>query len=157
MKKLVSIIITSYNEEKNISSVVKDCQKLKKFFTLEIIVVDGGSKDMTIKILKKYKNKNNKIIIKKDKNLWEGINNGIKASSGQIICVLNSDDYFYKDALKIIYDYFKKDKKLSYVFGSVKKNNRILYRLKKKKYSISSMFILLTQLVFSLKKMFKKK
>ena len=88
---------------------------------------------MTIKILKKYKNKNNKIIIKKDKNLWEGINNGIKASSGQIICVLNSDDYFYKDALKIIYDYFKKDKKLSYVFGSVKKNNRILYRLEKEK------------------------
>ncbi len=52
-KKLVSIILTSYNEERNISRTIKDCKLLKKFFSLEIIVVDAASKDKTIEIAKK--------------------------------------------------------------------------------------------------------
>lgn len=54
-KKLVSIILTSYNEEKNIGRTIKDCQKLKEFFPIEIIVVDAASKDKTIEIAKKMK------------------------------------------------------------------------------------------------------
>lgn len=54
-KKLVSIILTSYNEEKNIGRTIKDCQKLKTFFPIEIIVVDAASKDKTIEIAKKLK------------------------------------------------------------------------------------------------------
>lgn len=54
-KKVVSIIITSYNEEKNIGRTIKDCQALKKFFPIEIIVVDAASKDKTIEIVKRLK------------------------------------------------------------------------------------------------------
>lgn len=54
-KKLVSIILTSYNEEKNIGRTIKDCQKLKKDFPIEIIVVDATSKDKTIEIAKRMK------------------------------------------------------------------------------------------------------
>lgn len=54
-KKLVSIILTSYNEEKNIGRTIKDCQLLKHFFPVEIIVVDAASKDKTIVIAKKLK------------------------------------------------------------------------------------------------------
>lgn len=54
-KKLVSIILTSYNEEKNIGRTIKDCQKLKKDFPIEIIVVDAASKDKTIEIAKRMK------------------------------------------------------------------------------------------------------
>lgn len=53
--KLVSIILTSYNEEKNIGRTIKDCQKLKKDFPIEIIVVDAASKDKTIEIAKRMK------------------------------------------------------------------------------------------------------
>jgi len=52
--KLVSIILTSYNEEKNIGRTIKDCQKLKDF-PIEIIVVDAASKDSTVEIAKKMK------------------------------------------------------------------------------------------------------
>ena len=55
IKKLVSIILTSYNEEKNIGRTIKDCQKLKKDFPIEIIVVDAASKDKTIEIAKRMK------------------------------------------------------------------------------------------------------
>lgn len=54
-KRLVSIILTSYNEEKNIGRTIKDCQALKKFFPVEIIVVDAASKDKTVEIAKKMK------------------------------------------------------------------------------------------------------
>ncbi len=54
-KKLVSIILTSYNEERNIGRTIKDCQQLKKFFPVEIIVVDAASKDKTIEIAKKMR------------------------------------------------------------------------------------------------------
>lgn len=54
-KKLVSIILTSYNEEKNIGRTIKDCKILKKFFPVEIIVVDAASKDKTVEIAKKLR------------------------------------------------------------------------------------------------------
>lgn len=54
-KKLVSIILTSYNEEKNIGRTIKDCQKLKKDFPIEIIVVDAASKDRTIEIARRMR------------------------------------------------------------------------------------------------------
>mgnify|MGYP001618538008 CR=1 FL=1 len=54
-KKLVSIILTSYNEEKNIGRTIKDCQALQKEFPIEIIVVDAASKDKTIEIAKRMK------------------------------------------------------------------------------------------------------
>lgn len=52
-KKLVSIILTSYNEERNIGRTIKDCQKLKEFFSIEIIVVDAASYDKTVAVAKK--------------------------------------------------------------------------------------------------------
>lgn len=54
-KKLVSIILTSYNEEKNIGRTIKDCKALKKFFPIEIIVVDAASKDRTVEIAKRLR------------------------------------------------------------------------------------------------------
>ncbi len=134
MKKKIffSIITPVLNGEKYIK---KNLDSLKKqtFKSYEHIIVDGKSKDNTLRIVKKNKNKKNIIISKKDKNLWDAINSGIKISKGEVIAVLNSDDYFYKNALKIIFGYFKKDKSLSYVFGSVKKYNRTLYKLEKNK------------------------
>ena len=52
-RKLVSIILTSYNEEKNIGRTIKDCKILKKFFPIEIILVDAASKDKTVAIAKR--------------------------------------------------------------------------------------------------------
>lgn len=52
-KKLVSIILTAYNEEKNILKAIQQCRKLKKFFPIEIIVVESGSRDKTVQLAKK--------------------------------------------------------------------------------------------------------
>ena len=90
-KILFSIITVVLNNKSKIEKCIKSVlnQNIKNF---EHIIIDGGSTDGTHKILKKYKKKVKKIIIKKDKNMWEAMNTGIKNSSGDIICILNSDD-----------------------------------------------------------------
>ncbi len=134
MKKniIFSIITPVLNGEKFIKKNIESL-KNQSFKNYEHIIIDGKSSDKTIQIINKNKNKKNILIIKKDKNLWEAINRGIKISKGNFIGILNSDDYLYRNGLKIIHKYFKNDKSLSYIFGAVKKNNRILYKLEKNK------------------------
>lgn len=119
-----SIITVVLNNEKYIERAIKSVVS-QIYKNYEYIVVDGGSKDKTQDILKKYKKKISKIIIKKDKNMWQAMNRGISASKGEIICIINSDDYFTRNALKIVNKYFQSHN-IDYFFGAVKKR-KIFY------------------------------
>ena len=132
MKKYKITIITPVkNDEKNIEKTIRSVldQSYKNF---EYIVVDGKSNDGTLKIIKKFRNKL-KYFSKKDKNLWDAINYGIKKSSGEVICILNSNDFFYKNTLKIANRYFN-DFKLDYLFGAIRKD-RVFYIFEPEKLS----------------------
>ena len=122
MKKYrISIITVTKNSEKfllqNILSVRS--QKYKNF---EHIIVDGNSKDETIKIINSYKRGIKLIKNKNDKGLYHAMNVGIKKSSGDIIGILNSDDIYYKNTLNIVNNYFNKHRDLDFLFGSVYKH-----------------------------------
>ena len=122
MKKYkISIITVTKNSEKfllhNILSVKS--QKYKKF---EHIIVDGNSKDKTIKIINNHKKSVKLIKNKNDKGLYHAMNVGIKKSSGDIIGILNSDDIYFKNTLNIVNEYFNKHKDLDFLFGSVYKH-----------------------------------
>ena len=126
MKKYkISIITVTKNSEKfllhNILSVKS--QKYKKF---EHIIVDGNSKDNTIKIINNHKRSVKLIKNKNDKGLYHAMNVGIKKSSGDIIGILNSDDIYFKNTLNIVNEYFNKHKDLDFLFGSVYKH-KLLY------------------------------
>ena len=62
---------------------------------IEYIVVDGGSTDGTVDILKKYSTNINTLISESDNGLYDAMNKGIKVASGDIVGILNSDDFFY--------------------------------------------------------------
>ncbi len=118
----ISIITVTKNSEKflrqNISSV-----KSQNYKNFEHILVDGNSKDKTLKIIKSYKKKKIKLIKNKnDKGLYHAMNVGIKNSSGDIIGILNSDDIYFKNTLKIVNKYFNEYKDLDFLFGSVYKH-----------------------------------
>ena len=107
MKKYkITIITVVKNDEKNIEKTIRSvlCQRYKD---VQYIVVDGNSTDRTLDIIKKFKNKI-QIISRKDKNLWEAINYGLRKTKGEIIGILNSKDIFYKNALKTVNYYFNK-------------------------------------------------
>lgn len=66
----------------------------------ECIVIDGGSTDGTMDLLKKYENRMTKIVSERDNGIYDAMNKGIKLATGDVIGILNSDD-IYNDATVI--------------------------------------------------------
>ena len=91
-----SIITVTLNSELTIrdtlNSVFSQSHK-----NIEHIIVDGGSSDKTLEIIKKYPNKKKRIFIKRKFGIYKSINYAIKKSTGQYICILNSDDFFHSN------------------------------------------------------------
>ena len=87
----------------------------------EHIVIDGGSTDGTLDIIKKNSENLAFWSSEKDKGLYDAMNKGIKKSRGDIIAILNADDVYFKNALKTVKKYFEKNK-IDFLFGTVKKD-----------------------------------
>ncbi len=121
----ISIITVCLNSEKTIIHTLNSVL-MQNYNNIEHVIVDGGSSDNTIQILKKYKNKKNKIIYTKGKSLYESLNIGIKKSTGDLISILHSDDIFNNEKIiKNVALIAKKSKRLVF-FGDVvyfKNNN----------------------------------
>lgn len=106
MSELISIIIPVYNGEREIEKCLSSIfdQTYKNY---EVVVVNDGSTDKTLEILKKYKEKyKRKVNIINQKNKGQAVarNNGIKKVKGKYITFLDADDYFDKNFLKKLYD-----------------------------------------------------
>ena len=120
-KNLISIITVSLNAEKTIERTIKSVIN-QSYPNYELIIIDGGSKDGTVNILNKYNKYISYWISKKDNGIYHAMNKGIRKSSGKIIGILNSDDYYLKNALETVNTYFNKFQNIEFLFGSVKKN-----------------------------------
>jgi len=88
----VSIIIPTFNSEEFLKSAI-DSVLSQTYPDIECIVVDGGSKDGTIKILESYGNKIS-FISEKDKGVFDALNKGIRKAQGEIIGWLGADDFY---------------------------------------------------------------
>lgn len=98
--KLVSVIVPVYNSSKYleecITSIINQTYK-----NLEIIIINDNSTDNSLNIINKFKDKRIKVInLKKTKGVANARNEGIKKSSGNYICYLDSDDYITKDKIE---------------------------------------------------------
>ena len=83
----ISIITSVLNDERGIEKTLKSVIN-QKYKNLEYIVVDGGSTDKTLKIIRKYKKYITKIVSKKDNGIYYGFNRGLSLATGDIIeCV----------------------------------------------------------------------
>ncbi len=108
----ISLIIPVYNTEKYIDEclISVENQTIDKR-KLEVIIINDGSEDKSLNIIKKYISKNNwKLINQKNSGLSISRNNGIDISTGNYIMFLDSDDYLDKDTLKDMYETIKKEK-----------------------------------------------
>ena len=93
----ISLITTSYNSEITISDTLSSVL-LQSYSNIEYIIVDGGSSDETISIIKEYEplfNGRLKWISEKDDGIYDAMNKGIQMASGDIVGILNSDDLFF--------------------------------------------------------------
>ena len=90
----VSIITISYNSAETIEDTIKSVVS-QDYQNIEYIIIDGASKDATLSIVDKYKDKIAKVVSEKDKGIYDAMNKGVQNATGDIIGILNSDDYYY--------------------------------------------------------------
>ena len=91
----ISIITATFNSENFISSNINSI-KIQTYNNFEHIIIDNKSKDKTLEIIKN-EGKNLKIISEKDNGIYDAFNKGITLAKGEIISIINSDDYFADD------------------------------------------------------------
>ncbi|MFJ5334414.1 glycosyltransferase family 2 protein [Pectobacterium sp. CHL-2024] len=100
----VSIITATYNSAKTISDTLKSLNA-QTYPDIEYIIIDGGSKDNTLSLIKSSCSRVSVIISEPDKGIYDALNKGILAATGDIVGFLHSDDFFaYPDAVKDIVD-----------------------------------------------------
>jgi glycosyltransferase involved in cell wall biosynthesis len=135
-KPIFSIITVVLNGEKFLRETIESV-KNQSFKDYEYIIIDGGSTDKTLDIIKEYSEHIDFWISEKDLGLYDAFNKGILMAKGKYIGIINSDDVYTVNALEIINEYFSNNPKIDFVFGSVKKHWGILhgYRPKKIYYS----------------------
>ena len=103
----VSIITIVYNNAACIESCIQSVLS-QSYKNIEHIIIDGGSKDGTQKEIKPYIPQLGYYLSEKDKGLYNALNKGIKAATGDIIGILHSDDLFYsKNTIQQIADTFQ--------------------------------------------------
>ena len=106
-KPLVSIITVCFNSEKTIQKTIESVLN-QNYSNYEYIIIDGKSEDDTLAIIDEYCKKNNKIkvISEKDSGIYNAMNKGIKMAKGELIGIINSDDWYENDAIeKIVEEY----------------------------------------------------
>lgn len=124
----ISIVMPSFNQgkfiEQSILSIIN-----QQYPNLQLIIIDGGSTDETIDIIKKYENYVDYWVSESDKGQSDALNKGFKKSNGDFFGWLNSDDLYLPGVFFLIIDTFKKNPKTELVFGdwlSIDKKNNII-------------------------------
>ncbi len=89
----ISIITATYNSEAHIADCVKSVNS-QTYDDIEHIIIDGASKDNTLEIVKNIPNRVVKIVSEPDRGIYDAMNKGINLATGDVIGILNSDDFF---------------------------------------------------------------
>lgn len=118
----ISIITVTYNSGLTLRDTILSVLS-QSFFNLEYIIVDGGSVDNTVDIINEYQKYSEgklKWISESDQGIYDAMNKGIRMATGDIVGILNSDDFFTsKDILQKIALEFEEDLDLDAVYGDV--------------------------------------
>lgn len=114
----VSIITVTYNSASTVRDTIESVLA-QTYSDIEYIIVDGASKDNTLDIVNEYKGRIATIISEPDKGIYDAMNKGIQAATGDVIGILNSDDFFTSDdVIDLMVLHFKNDA-VDAVYGDV--------------------------------------
>ena len=135
----ISIITPSFNQGRYLEETIQSILN-QQYPNLEYIIIDGGSTDNSVEIIKKYEKHLSYWVSEPDKGQSDAINKGFKRATGEIICWLNSDDILMEDALNKVVTCFRDNTQLDLLNGYlllIDEHSRILsnhFILKQKKW-----------------------
>ncbi len=114
----VSIITVVYNNAKTIKDAIESVLS-QTYKDIEYIIVDGASRDGTVEIIESYGDRISKFITESDNGLYDAMNKGIKLASGDIVGILNSDDFYIDEfVIEKVVKVFK-EKKVDSLFADL--------------------------------------
>lgn len=113
----ISIITVCYNASKTIEDTILSVIN-QKYDNIEYIIIDGGSTDQTLDIIKKYTNELSYWISEPDKGIYDAMNKGIAHGSGEFFYFLGADDLLCEDVIRTIP--WNKYKTKDIIYGNIK-------------------------------------
>lgn len=115
-KPLISIITVVFNGEKYLEETIQSVIN-QTYSNVEYIIIDGGSSDGTLDIIKKYEERIDYWVSEKDTGIYHAMNKGITLVSGKWLIFINSGDYIQNNSIQIMFEHLNNS---SIVFGDVK-------------------------------------
>ena len=94
----ISIITASYNSEKTIADTLRSVE-IQTYPNIEHIVVDGGSTDLTMAIVEREGRRVARALSERDGGIFDAYNKGLRLATGEIIGILNSDDFYASETV----------------------------------------------------------
>lgn len=157
----ISIITTNFNTDKYLEQTILSILNQKGDFDLEYIITDGGSKDNSLNIIRKYDKEIRegkwgshiefKYISEKDSGQSDGINKGLRMATGDIVAFLNADDLYIEGTFEKVVKYFKENPDCMWLTGYCpvidedgKEIRKVITRIKAKKlnkFSINQLLV----------------
>lgn len=131
-KESISIITVTYNSEKYLKETIESVLKQIDYL-FEYIIIDGKSADQTINIIEKYIplfNGKLRYISEPDHGIYDAMNKGIELAQGEIIGLINSDDYYTQYALQEVQSILNKNPSVDCIYSDVyviNENSQIEY------------------------------
>lgn len=119
----ISLITATYNSAETLRDTMQSVLN-QTFKDVDYIIVDGGSKDSTIDIVKEFEPKFEgrlRWVSERDKGIYDAMNKGVRMAQGEIVGILNSDDFFASDhVLETVNDAFTKNPTIDGVYADVR-------------------------------------
>jgi glycosyltransferase involved in cell wall biosynthesis len=112
----VSVIIPSFNQGQFLEASIRSVLE-QDYPNLETIVVDGGSKDESVEVIKKYQDRLTWWVSEKDKGHADALNKGFSHATGEILAWLNSDDIYFPSAVSEAVALLKEHPEVGMVYG----------------------------------------
>ncbi|MEM8509916.1 MAG: glycosyltransferase family 2 protein [Bacteroidota bacterium] len=134
---LVSIITVVFNGEKYLQQTI-DSVYQQTYSNIEYIIIDGKSTDGTLDIIKANEDKISTWISEEDNGLYDAMNKGIGMAKGELIGIINSDDWYEKEAIRLVVDAYINNREKQVFHGDrfdiTESGERRRYRFNPSKY-----------------------
>ena len=128
-KPLITVITATLNSELHLEECIQSLHN-QGYKNFEHIIIDGGSTDKTLQIIKKYNSKIDYWCSVKDKGIYDAFNKGMQLANGDYLGFLNSDDKYTNNAFDLLLNYINSYPEKDFIFGAVKKHWGILHGYK---------------------------
>ena len=115
-KPLISIVTVVYNGEKFLEDTIQSVIN-QTYDNIEYIIIDGGSTDGTVDIIEKYEDKIDYWVSENDDGIYDAMNKGIKKAYGELIGIINADDWYEKYTIKTTVKSYIENNKPDVIYG----------------------------------------